>query len=148
MDRMKDDPSPPLPVLYFVSMIFPSCPRPTMRAATPGGTFSPELRFNLSNHSDGGEGRFRDDQGIHRVDLFLPLPPVATQIVGAFLGVGVTFTDTLGLIVKEVCCHQQLGSYSFLSTVQGRIPVGFRFAHTLDRQTASADSLSIPSGAS
>ena len=119
-----------------------------MRAATPGGTSSPELRFNLSNHSDGGEGRFRDDQGIHRVDLFLPLPPVATLLVGVFLGVGVTFTDFHGLIVQEVCCHLHLGSYSFLSTVHGRIPAEFRFAHTLDNQADHTISLSIPSGAS
>ena len=119
-----------------------------MRAATPGGTFSPELRFNLSNHSDGGEGRFRDDQGVHRVDLFLPVPPAATGLIGAFLGFGVSFTDFHGIIIREVCCHLHLGSYSFLSTIQGRIPAEFRFAHTLDCKPDQKITLSIPSGAS
>ena len=119
-----------------------------MRAATPGGTFSPELRFNLSNHSDGGEGRFRDDPEVHRVDLFLPVPPVATGLIGAFLGVGVTFTDFHGLTIREVCCHLHLGSYSFLSTIQGRIPAEFRFAHPLASQADQKITLSIPSGAS
>ena len=119
-----------------------------MLAATPGGTSRPELRFNLSNHSEGGEGRFWDDQGIYRVDLFLPVPPVATCLIGRFLGVRVCFTDFHGLIMREVCAHLHLGPYSLLTTYQGRIPAAFRVAHSLDAQTAQTITLSIPSRAS
>ena len=95
---------------------------------TPGKTNHAELRFNLSNHSEGGEGAFRDFQGVHRADLFLPVPPEASRNIAEFAGLAVRVTDFPALVVREVCDHNHLASYSFLSTVTGRIPEKFRFA--------------------
>ena len=86
---------------------------------------APELVICLSRHGT-GEG-YRTDEGIHMIELLLPLPSQLTPLLSSFTGLEMSTHSPPGLILKDTCGHHCLPTASFRMTMDGRFPKRYRF---------------------
>ena len=67
------------------------------------------------------------DEGIHMVELLLPLPAQLTPLLSSFTGLAMSTHSPPGLILQDTCGHHCLPTVSFRMTMDGRIPKRYRF---------------------
>ena len=86
---------------------------------------APELVICLARHGT-GEG-YRTEEGIHMVELVLPLPSQLTPLLSSFTGLEMSTHSPPGLILQDTCGHHCLPTSSFRMTMEGRFPKHYRF---------------------